>query len=41
MYVSICFQFDKVFFEFDMFCLCEEEKKGEKKKWWAVLVMFT
>ena len=27
MYVSICFEFDKVFF---FFCLCEEEKKEEK-----------
>ena len=28
MYVSICFEFDKVvFFEFDKFCLCKEEKK--------------
>ena len=39
MYVSICFEFDKVFVLFDKFCLREEEKK--KKKWSAVLVMFT
>ena len=39
MYVSICFEFDKVFFFFfffffesDKFCLCEEEKRGEKEK---------
>ena len=33
MYVSICFEFDKLFFlKFDKFCLCEEEKNGRKKK---------
>ena len=33
MYVSICFEFDKVFFfEFDKFCLCKAEKKEKKKK---------
>ena len=35
MYVSICFEFDKVVFvvvEFDKFCLCEEEKKERKKR---------
>ena len=31
MYVSICFEFDKVFFEFDKFCLCKEEKKEKKE----------
>ena len=34
MYVSICFEFDKVFFffEFDKFCLYVKKKKKEKKE---------
>ena len=46
MYVSICFEFDKVFFfSLTSFAYVKKkkrkEKKREKKKWWAVLVMFT
>ena len=31
MYISICFEFDKFFFESDKFCLCEEEEEKKKK----------
>ena len=49
LYVSICFEFDKVFFLVWQVLLMwrrkkeekRQEKRKRKEKWWAVLVMFT